>query len=44
MNEISEDILNEELNNIFLVKIQFRANVSPLSTTKILERRNSEYA
>ena len=34
MNEISEDILNEELNNIFLVKIQFRANVSPLSTTK----------
>ena len=26
MNEISEDILSEELNKLFLMKIQFREN------------------
>ena len=37
MDEISENILSEELNRIFLVKIQFRENQTRLST------RNSEY-
>ena len=47
MNEISENTLNEQLNKLFLVQIQFRENYTRLSTTwrsKILERRNSEYA
>ena len=46
MNEISEDISNEELNKLFLVKIQFREKTR-LSTTwrcTILERTNSEHA
>ena len=34
MNEISENTLNEELNRIFLVKIQFRENYTRLSTTR----------
>ena len=33
MNEIAENTLNEELNKLFLVKIQFRENSSRLSTT-----------
>ena len=33
MIEISENILNEELNKLFLVKIQFRENCTGLSTT-----------
>ena len=47
MNEISEKTWNEELNKPFLVKIPLRENFTRLSTTwrsKILERRNSEYA
>ena len=47
LKEISEDILNEELNKLFLMKIQFREHYARLSTTrrsKILERRNSEYS
>ena len=31
MNEISENTLNEELNKLFLVKIQFRENCTRLS-------------
>ena len=45
MNEISENTLNEELNKLFLVKIQFRENYARLSTTwrsKIWS--DSEYA
>ena len=47
MSEISENTSNEELNKLFLVKIQFREDETRLSTTwrsTILERRNSEYA
>ena len=33
MNEISEGTWNEELNGLFLVKIQFRENYTRLSTT-----------
>ena len=33
MKEISENTLNEELNKLFMVKIQFRENFTPLSTT-----------
>ena len=33
MNEISENTLNEELNKLFFVKIQFRENYTRLSTT-----------
>ena len=33
MNEISENTLNEELNKLFLVKIQLRGNYTRLSTT-----------
>ena len=33
MNEISEKIFNEELNKLFLVKIQFREKKTRLSTT-----------
>ena len=33
MDEISENILNEELNKLLLVKIQFRENYTRLSTT-----------
>ena len=32
MNEIFEDTWNEELNKLFLVKIQFRENYLPMST------------
>ena len=34
MNEISEKTWNEELNKLFLVKIQFRENYTRLSTTR----------
>ena len=34
MNEISENALNEELNELFLVKIQVRENFNSLSTTR----------
>ena len=34
MNEISEDTRNEELNKLFLRKIQIRENYTRLSTTK----------
>ena len=47
MIDISEDTWNEELNKLFLVKIQFRENYIRLSTkwrTNILEWRNSEHA
>ena len=33
MNEIFEDTWNEELNKLFLVKIQFAENKTRLSTT-----------
>ena len=33
MNEISENTLNEELNNLFMVKIQSREIYTRLSTT-----------
>ena len=33
MDEISEDTWNEELNKLFLVKIQIRENFSRLGTT-----------
>ena len=39
--------MNEEFNKLFLVKVQFGETYTRLSTTwrsKILERRNSEYA
>ena len=41
MIEIAEDTWNEELNQLFLVKIHFRENYTLLSTTRrsnILER------
>ena len=46
MDEISENILNEELNKLFLVKIQIREDYIPDYNMEIqnLERRNSEYA
>ena len=43
MDEISENIFNEELNNLSLVKIQFRENYYDLEIQN-LERGNSEYA
>ena len=47
MNEISEDILNEELNKLFLMKnsVQRTLYTTGYDTDikKILERRNSEY-
>ena len=42
MDEISENILNEELNELFLVKIQFTKVHLKEHTTEI-QRRNSEY-
>ena len=43
MGEISEKIFNEELNKLFLVKLQFREDYTRLSPTmeiQNLERRN----
>ena len=42
MNEISENILNEELNKLFLVNIQFRENYTRLSTTLRSKNWNDE--
>ena len=47
MNAISENTLNEELNKLFLVKIQLRENktlTEYVMEIQNLERRNSEYA
>ena len=47
MNGIFEDTWSEELNKLFLVKIQFTEDYTWLSRTwraKILERRNSDFA
>ena len=46
MNEISENTLNEELNKLIMVKIQFTKLYSTEYNMEIqnLERRNSEYA
>ena len=43
MDEIFENIFNEELNKLLLVKIQFRENYYDLEIQN-LERGNSEYA
>ena len=43
MNEISENTLNEELNKLFLVKIQSKENYEYDMEIQNLERRNSEY-
>ena len=44
MNEISENTLNEELNKLLMVKIQFGENYSTEYNMEIQnsERRNSE--
>ena len=47
MDEISENIFNEELDKLFLVKIQFRENFDLHEYNMEIqnsERRNSEYA
>ena len=41
-NEISESTLNEELNKLFMVKIQFRENYTRLSTTWRSRIQNEE--
>ena len=42
MNDISENTLNEELNKLFLVKIQFRENYTRLSAQRELESRRRQ--
>ena len=46
VNEISDNTLNEELNKLLMVKIQFGENYSTEYNMEIQnsERRNSEYA